>query len=199
MSVWADRIKRFGRLAKRGVFGNLSVWLPAALVVFLISGALGVAFSLPTGTFQYCSDMLVRCIKDIPETAGGFERIRATGVCSYHTARCDLETLHYSLTREEPAFVPDPTDERQAEVLKRLLSEDHQAKRTEELKQIEAQAEKDDTSEDEDLNELMLRLRREREAFEAEQQRFKKMLFETMVNGEESGNKSDDLTRQSEK
>lgn len=199
MSVWADRIKRFGRLAKRGVFGNLSVWLPAAAVVFLIAGALGFAFSLPTGTFQYCSDMLVRCIKDIPETAGGFERIRATGVCSYHTARCDLETLHYSLTREEPAFVPDPTDERQAEVLKRLLSEDHQAKRTEELKQIEAQAEKDDTSENEDLNELMLRLRREREAFEAEQRRFKKMLFETMVNGEESNNKSDDLTRQSEK
>lgn len=199
MSVWADRIKRFGRLARRGVFGSLSVWLPAAAVVFLIAGAFGFAFSLPTGTFQYCSDMLVRCIKDIPETAGGFERIRATGVCSYHTARCDLETLHYSLTREEPAFVPDSTDERQAEVLKRLLSEDHQAKRTEELKQIEAQAEKDDTSEDEDLNELMLRLRREREAFEAEQRRFKKMLFETMVNGEESANKSDDLTRQSEK
>ena len=99
MSVWADRIKRFGRLARRGVFGSLSVWLPAALVVFLIAGALGLAFSLPTGTFQYCSDMLVRCIKDIPETAGGFERIRATGACSYHTARCDLETLHYSLTR----------------------------------------------------------------------------------------------------
>ncbi|CCZ22929.1 unknown [Acetobacter sp. CAG:977] len=199
MSVWADRIKRFGRLARRGVFGSLSVWLPAALVVFLIAGALGLAFSLPTGTFQYCSDMLVRCIKDIPETAGGFERIRATGACSYHTARCDLETLHYSLMREEPAFVPDPTDERQEEVFKRLLSDEHQAKRTEELKQIEAQAEKDGTSEDEDLNELMLRLRREREAFEAEQRRFKKMLFETMTNGEESGNKSDELTRQKEK
>ena len=42
-----------------------------------------------------------------PEMPADFERIRATGACSYHTARCDLETLHYSLTREEPAFVPD--------------------------------------------------------------------------------------------
>lgn len=179
--------------------GNLSVWLPAALVVAVIAGILGSAFSVPSGTFQYCSDMLVRCIKDIPDDTGGFERMGKTGGCAFQTVRCDVETLHYALTREESVLpaAADPSEEKQAEVLKRLLSEDVQTTRTEELKRIEAESAEKNVSED--LNAEMIRLRREREAFEAEQKRLKKILYETIVNGKESEIETNDLTRQTEK
>lgn len=198
MGVSADRIKRFWRSVKRAMSGNLSVWLPAVAVVAAIGGILGLAFSVPAGTYQYCSDMLVRCIRDIPADAGGFAKMKATGVCSFQTVRCDLETLHYALMREEKPFsAADPTDGEQAKVLKRLLSEDVQEERTAELRRLEAEsASKADS---EDLNAEMIRLRREREAFEAEQKRFKKLLYETLVKNKESAPENNVLTRQTEK
>lgn len=201
-----ERLKRYLRRMKQAMKGGLSVWLPALLVAFVILGVLAAAFSAPTGTFKYCSDMMTACIGEVPENAGLPDKMKATGICALQTARCDVETLHYFLTREEPpALAIDPTDERQAEVLKRLLSDDVQRERTQELQREEEESVAAE-EEAEDLNAEMIRLRREREAFEAEQARFKKIFYEMTLEkrnkdfeNPQSASEKNDLTGKTEK
>ncbi len=205
MSVLNDRLRRYWRTFKKAAAGNLSVWLPAVAVVVAVVTVLGLAFSAPSGTYRYCSDMLARCIKDIPADAGGGVKMKTVAACSFQTARCDIETLHFYLTHKDELSVSaaakiETDEKRDAEVMQRLLSEDLRRERTAEvIREEEFEAERTETTED--LNAEMERLRREREVFEAEQARFKKMLYEMTVRGtdKETVFEKHDLTRQTEK
>ena len=210
--MWKDRLKRYFRQAKRSSKGAFSLWYPALFVVLAVGGVMFAVGTSTDGSFRYCSDLLVNCMKEDPNAQNGWRRLLRMTKCSYQTAWCDVEVLWHQATHkpiqyepwmdEEPPYAKpsnEETEQGQAEMLEYLTSEDVLDERTEQIRQEIAEEEELEATSGEDLKKQMLQMRAEREAFEAERANFRKIINETTAAHETEPASSDILSGQNVK
>lgn len=160
-----EKAERIFRRIKRNWRPMLLLWLPAGVVVLLLSVIFfSVAFS-KDNSFHSCAHQLPECIGKKP-------KLLNTLSCSYQVAWCDIRVIWDKATGK--AVFSDlpglpPVDEKaDRELFEKLTSDEFLEKRFEEFEQEENVQGLDELPKDEDLKGYMEELRAKRIQFEKE-------------------------------